>query len=34
MLLEEWLTFIINENLEKIKMSKNRYVKKAEEELG
>ena len=31
--IEEWLTFIINENLEEIKMSNNKYVKKAEEEL-
>ena len=31
--LEEWLTFIINENLEEIKMSNNKYIKKAEEEL-
>jgi len=31
--LEEWLTFMINENLEEIKMSNNKYVKKAEEEL-
>lgn len=31
--LEEWLTFIENENLEEIKMINNKYVKKAEEEL-
>ena len=31
--LEEWLSFIINENLEEIKMSNNKYVKKAEKEL-
>lgn len=31
--IEEWLTFIINENLEEIKMSNNEYVKKAEKEL-
>lgn len=31
--LDEWLTFIINENLEEIKMVNNEYVKKAEEEL-
>jgi len=31
--LEQWLTFIINENLEEIKMSDNEFVKKAEEEL-
>ena len=31
--LEEWLTFIQNENLEEIRMSNNKYVKKAEEEL-
>ena len=30
--LEEWLTFIINENMEAIKMCKNENVKKAEEE--
>jgi predicted transposase/invertase (TIGR01784 family) len=30
--LEEWLTFIENENLEAIKMSNNKYIKKAEEE--
>ena len=31
--LEEWLTFIKNENLEEIRMIDNKYVKKAEEEL-
>lgn len=31
--LEEWLTFIINDNLEEIKMIDNEYVKKAENEL-
>ena len=31
--LEEWLTFIRNENVEEIKMIENKYVKKAEEEL-
>lgn len=31
--LEEWLTFIENENLEEIKMSNNKNIKKAEEEL-
>ena len=31
--LEEWLTFIQNENLEEIRMCNNKYVKKAEEEL-
>ncbi len=31
--LEEWLTFIINENMEAIKMSENENIKKAEEEL-
>ena len=31
--LEEWLTFIVNENLEEIKMSSNEYIKKAEKEL-
>ena len=31
--LEEWLIFIENENLEAIKMSTNKYIKKAEEEL-
>lgn len=31
--LEEWLTFIQNENLEEIRMIDNKYVKKAEEEL-
>ena len=31
--LEEWLTFIINENKEEIAMSTNKYVKKAEKEL-
>lgn len=31
--IEEWLTFIINENLEEIKMSNNKYIKKAEKEL-
>ena len=31
--LEEWLTFIINENMEAIKMSENEHIKKAEEEL-
>ncbi|MBP3707016.1 MAG: Rpn family recombination-promoting nuclease/putative transposase [Clostridia bacterium] len=30
--LEEWLTFIINENMEAIKMSENENIKKAEEE--
>ena len=30
--LEEWLTFLINENMEEIKMSKNEYVRKAQEE--
>ena len=31
--LEEWLTFIINENMEAINMSENKYIKKAEKEL-
>ena len=31
--LEQWLTFIINENLEEIRMSDNEFVKKAEKEL-
>lgn len=31
--LEQWLTFIINENMEAIKMSENENIKKAEEEL-
>ena len=31
--LEQWLQFIINDNLEEIKMSDNKYIKKAEEEL-
>ena len=31
--LDEWLTFIINNNLEEISMINNEYVKKAEEEL-
>ena len=31
--LEEWLTFIRNENVEEIKMIENKYVKKAEKEL-
>ncbi|MBP3597310.1 MAG: Rpn family recombination-promoting nuclease/putative transposase, partial [Clostridia bacterium] len=31
--LHHWLTFIINENLEEIKMLDNEYIKKAEEEL-
>lgn len=31
--LREWLTFIENENLEEIAMSKNEYIKKAEQEL-
>jgi len=31
--LEEWLTFISNENLEEINMIENEYVKKAEKEL-
>ncbi|MBP3596036.1 MAG: PD-(D/E)XK nuclease family transposase [Clostridia bacterium] len=31
--LHDWLTFIINENLEEIKMLDNEYIKKAEEEL-
>jgi predicted transposase/invertase (TIGR01784 family) len=31
--LDEWLTFISNENLEEMSMIKNKYVKKAEEEL-
>lgn len=31
--IEQWLEFIVNENLEEIKMSNNQYVKKAEKEL-
>ena len=31
--LEQWLTFIINENMEVIRMVNNKYIKKAEEEL-
>ena len=31
--LEQWLTFIINENLEEIKMSDNKLIKEAEEKL-
>lgn len=31
--LEQWLTFIINENLEEIKMSDNELIKEAEEKL-
>ncbi|MBP3596170.1 MAG: Rpn family recombination-promoting nuclease/putative transposase [Clostridia bacterium] len=31
--LDQWLTFIINEKLEEIKMVDNEYIKKAEEEL-
>ena len=31
--LEKWLQFIINDNLEEIRMSDNKYIKKAEEEL-
>lgn len=31
--LEQWLTFIINDNLEEIAMMDNKYIKKAEEEL-
>ena len=31
--LHQWLTFIINENLEEIRMVDNEYIKKAEEEL-
>ena len=31
--LEEWLTFIENENMEELSMIKNKYVKKAEKEL-
>ena len=31
--LEQWLTFIINENMEEINMVDNKYVKKAEKEL-
>ena len=31
--LEEWLTFIEYENVEELKMSSNKYIKKAEEEL-
>ncbi|MBQ3414397.1 MAG: Rpn family recombination-promoting nuclease/putative transposase [Clostridia bacterium] len=31
--LEEWLTFIQNENLEAIRMIDNKYVQKAEDEL-
>lgn len=31
--LEQWLTFIINENLEEISMMDNKYIQKAEEEL-
>ena len=31
--IEQWLEFIVNENLEEIKMSNNKYVKKAEKEL-
>ena len=31
--LEEWLTFIINENVEEIKMSENENIRKAQEEL-
>lgn len=31
--LEEWLTFISNDNLEEINMIENEYVKKAEKEL-
>ena len=31
--LEEWLTFIVNENTEAIKMIENEYVQKAEDEL-
>lgn len=31
--LEQWLTFIINENVEEIKMVNNKYIKKAEKEL-
>ena len=31
--LEQWLTFIINENMEEIRMVNNEYIKKAEEEL-
>ena len=31
--LEQWLTFIINENLEEIAMMDNEYIKKAEKEL-
>lgn len=31
--LEQWLTFIKNENVEEIKMIENKYIKKAEKEL-
>ena len=31
--LDEWLTFIINENMEEIKMVNNEYIKKAEKEI-